>query len=40
MTESVMKLVTEAIIQTIDGYEKDTVIYNDRSCKTVEQLQS
>ena len=26
-------LVTEAAIQTIDGYEKDTVIYTDGSCK-------
>ena len=28
-----MKVTTEAAIQTIDGYEKDTVIYTDGSCK-------
>ena len=27
------KVVTEAAIQTIDSYEKDTVIYTDGSCK-------
>ena len=27
------KIVTEAAIQTIDSYEKDTVIYTDGSCK-------
>ena len=27
------KVVTEAAIQTIDSYEKDTIIYTDGSCK-------
>ena len=26
-------MITEAAIQTIDSYEKDTVIYTDGSCK-------